>query len=1157
MIHIYQSCSLDTLYQHLTTQLTDVYASHSLSLFERLNILVQSPAMEKWLQVKLAHELGVIANLSFPMPASFIWSLYGQCVDADTLERTNAFTKPSMSWQLMQLLDEQLALEESTLPDFVASYVSRLHAQHSSSQAQLMQFQFCQTMADVYDQYLVFRPDWLRHWEANTPTDIHSPNESWQAELWRLLIARQTDPKRASHRVQLNDQTLAALRHSTPPECVSVQPLFVFGLSSLPPQHLHMLQALSQHIDVHVFVQTPSAHYFSDLQSTRKQAWIQSHTSLASESATNDDNHVDWSDLHFCEGNPLVASMSGPIKQLAEQLNEMEQHNWVLDDNEFEEPDLAQESVLKYTQYEIRQLTFAGQMDSWFDQPISRADATHEHGHVIADNDHSLQIHACHSRVRELEVLHNQLLRCFALDDSLRPDDVLIMTPDPSLYAQHIGHVFGVNPNESGYLPMAVSDTNLLSDSPLVENFINLINIGKHRFKASHIVQLLQQPTVHERWGFDDSDRDLITQWIDTLGVHWAWDAEDKAQYDVPTSSKFTWSNAMQRSVLGLMMETETTPFQNQLAHPAITPSTEGLWGRWFDFLHALNALRQRLSKPKPIAQWTQLFVELLNTFFDADNMQYHRHHDQFALQQLQHILSDITQSAELNTYNTPVSLELIQSLLNERLSKPTQSFQLMSGKINLTSLLPMRGIPFKVICLIGMNDGEYPAPDTRVEFNLMNHTPSQIGDRSRREEDAHQFLQAIVSAQDCLHISYIGRNIKDNSPLNPSSFIQELIHYLDHSCHGGHHAVFQEHALHAFNPQYFTSSDIQSRAPMNFKQRDFLCASVLHPSNSADASNTQLKRSHDWNALPQAAQSDTANTSAETPNPPRHIELSRLIAFYKNNSKHTLRTHNVLLDITSSHIDDDEPLAFELGLHKAQYFKEAVQAILNGTPDDEWHDMMALQADTPDTQHAVVSINTLNTLAKDAVANSDLISPTPPVIEQHTIALDHTALHAQLPVHSGSHLIAFKASNVKPRDHINLWLMHLTACCVLPNATSRLVYVESNNSKFIAFDALDATTAKGLLNQYVDTFLRAQHEYVPFDVSLSFAYATSYARDQDADNAANAALKAHHLSPELATSFCVSESIIRSTEFHDTALSLLAPLIERLPKKTSRGAKS
>ncbi|MFA0519883.1 exonuclease V subunit gamma, partial [Vibrio sp. 10N.222.55.E8] len=104
-------------------------------------------------------------------------------------------------------------------------------------------------------------------------------------------------------------------------------------------------------------------------------------------------------------------------------------------------------------------------------------------------------------------------------------------------------------------------------------------------------------------------------------------------------------------------------------------------------------------------------------------------------------------------------------------------SQRFLAGQVNFCTLMPMRSIPFKTVCLLGMNDGVYPRSMPPEGFDLINGR-SRPGDRSRRDDDRYLFLEAILSAQECLYISYVGRSIQDNTERVPSVLVSELIEY-------------------------------------------------------------------------------------------------------------------------------------------------------------------------------------------------------------------------------------------------------------------------------------------------------------------------------------------------------------------------------------------
>lgn len=144
--------------------------------FEPEMILVQSTGMAQWLQMTLSQKFGIAANIDFPLPASFIWDMFVRVLPE--IPKESAFNKQSMSWKLMTLLPQLLDREDFTL--------LRHYLTDDSDKRKL--FQLSSKAADLFDQYLVYRPEWLAQWETGHLVEGLGEAQAWQAPLWKALV---------------------------------------------------------------------------------------------------------------------------------------------------------------------------------------------------------------------------------------------------------------------------------------------------------------------------------------------------------------------------------------------------------------------------------------------------------------------------------------------------------------------------------------------------------------------------------------------------------------------------------------------------------------------------------------------------------------------------------------------------------------------------------------------------------------------------------------------------------------------------------------------------------------------------------------------------------------------------------------------------------
>ena len=724
-------------------------------------VLVQSPGMAQWLKLELAKQLDIAANIEFPLPASFIWRMF-HIVLSDVPEQS-PFNKQSMAWRLMRLLPKQQAD-----PDFSPLFA---YLDEQGEVSERKRWQLCQKIADLFDQYLVYRPHWTTSWEAGDDRPEISASEPWQPKLWRLLVDDTvTYMENPYHRGNLFDHFIERLTLGSPVEGLPPR-VFIFGLSALPPAYLKALEALGQHIEIHLFFSNPSCEYWGDVR-----------------------------DQPQLVGNPLLASMGKLGRDYIELLAETQKQE--LDLDLFIEPE--GEQMLPTVQRDILHLYNPIDPNAW---------ESSDHKRLMASHDQSICFHICHNARRELEVLHDQLLAMFEADPQLSPRDVIVMVPDINLYSSAINAVFG-SVGSQCYIPYAISDRSVREESPLLQSFIELLALPMSRSSASGILTLLEVPAIGRRFEIDPTDLPMLRQWVIESGVRWGLDQDDLTRWSSPEmSEKNSWIFGLKRMLLGYAMDDDTL-IDGVLAYPESQGIAGELVGQLADFIDALIALRNDWLTPADSETWQERLWWLMRQFYLFDEK------DALDEQQLIAVIEQFYTTTESCQYTAPIEAMIIHDYVRNQLNSTSGSQRFLAGPVNFCTLLPMRSIPFKVICLLGMNDADYPRTVTQIGFDLMAKNPMQRGDRSRREDDRYLFLEALLAAQQRLYISYVGRSVYDNSLLEPSVLVSELRDYLgqgfyldgdeqlssDESAERLLSALTLEHPLAPFSPEYFNT---------------------------------------------------------------------------------------------------------------------------------------------------------------------------------------------------------------------------------------------------------------------------------------------------------------------------------------------------------------
>ena len=388
---------------------------------------------------------------------------------------------------------------------------------------------------------------------------------------------------------------------------------------------------------------------------------------------------------------------------------------------------------------------------------------------AIAPDDRSIQVHVCHGPMREVEVLYDQLLWLFEQHPDLTPADVVVMTPDIDAYAPAIEAVFGgaAGPRR---IPFTIADRSLRADSPLVEAFLGLLDLPDSRYDADRLLTLLEAPAVHRRFGIASGDLDLVQRLVTESAVRWGVDAASRARLGLPAVAEHTWRFGLDRLLLGFSVPSgDARLLEGVLPCDAVEGSDAQVLGHLGAFVEAAASLRESLAAPRGLAAWGASLAEVLDRFVDAAE------DDAETVQALRGVLQRLADDAGRAGYDAPVSLALVRVLLRRELEQPINTGRFLTGGVTFCAMVPMRSIPFDVVCLVGMNDGSFPRTRQPVSFDLMADHPER-GDRSRRDDDRYLFLEAIVSARRCLYLSYVGRGIRDNAPIPPSIVVSELL---------------------------------------------------------------------------------------------------------------------------------------------------------------------------------------------------------------------------------------------------------------------------------------------------------------------------------------------------------------------------------------------
>lgn len=735
-------------------------------------VVVAHPGLQRWL-------LGCLAQRRDPRGGHGIAANYDMILPWQWFERTarrvlgdealigGAYRQDLLRWRLL------VALPSSTSPE-LTHYLT-------GDDASRRAFQLAEHLAGVFTQYLIYRPDWILDWEQSA---TRHPGD-WQAGLWRQI----QQATRRPHRAQRSSALLEALRRGEGTRDES--PLHVFGVSHLPPDVLQALQVTALHVPVHLYFPDPCREYWSDLRSRRFQ--------LAQQG--------DPEALYYDIGHPLLVALGRVAQDFCITLDECDAIE-LRDPLDEAEPLDDAISLLAQLQSSIRCL-----------QPELVGATVREQlaeGACAADvlpplrDDASLRVHACHTRLRELEVLKNALLRCLADDPTLQHRDIVVMAPDISAYAPYLPAIFGEPAkyrSEPSHIPWHLADVGLARAHPLMSAFTRVLDLAESRFAVSEVLDFLDVPAVARRFAIDDAGRDLLERWVRRAHVAWGLDAQMKGETGAAATDANSWQFGLDRMLAGLIVGNDHGEglLDGVLPLPGVSGSGVEVLGQFDRLLDELRQARSAFAGIRTLAAWSEWLLVLIDALFAADPRD---EAENQALDSLRRLSAGLgSQAAEVGM-ETALPWSVVREALRGALSAVPERQSFLLGGVTFCGLVPQRSIPFRVVCLLGMNEGEFPRPGGDAGLNRILAQPRQ-GDRDTRNEDRYLFLEALMSARDVLHISYVGEGVRDGKPRNPAGPLAELLQFLDEQ-HGiaGDELIDRpwrvRHPLQPFDARYY-----------------------------------------------------------------------------------------------------------------------------------------------------------------------------------------------------------------------------------------------------------------------------------------------------------------------------------------------------------------
>jgi len=1033
-------------------------------------IVVQSKGMERWVSMELAERFEIWGNCEYPFPNDMVWRLAKALLP--DIPDVSPFAPHIMSWKIMEFLPHFL----DTSP-FVP-----LRGYLAGDANGLKRFQLAEKIADSFDQYTLFRSDMLLAWEAGEGRG----DEEWQAVLWREL----TRTYGIRHRGTLKEEYLRRVGISVSSENKLPERIALFGVSYLPAYHLEVLAATARLSEINLFLLSPTREYWSDIVPARTLA------RLAPEKRAT-----------YEEGHPLLASLGAPGRDFSDMLLEMTDHAVVQEDL-YSDP--GADTLLHSIQSGILNL--------------SKIDENAEKRSISSD-DHSIQIHSCHSPMREIEVLHDNLLDLLNREKDLEPRHIVVMTPDIELYAPYIAAVFEKAGDQSGKIPFSIADRNLASEGRVADVVLKLLELNGTRMTASQMLDILESSPVSRRFGLNEGELETIRTWIAETRIRWGLDENYRIGMGLPAYGDNSWRAGLDRLLLGRAMpEDKEHLFNDILPYDALEGSGAAALGKLIDFVEKSSELAKNLNIPRSLGEWRDSLQRMLSDFMtdDGDTAQ--------EMDMIAGVVSGMGEMEELSGYNGLVEPAVIRSWFDSRLKREQRGQGFITGGVTFCAMLPMRSIPFRVVALIGMSDGAFPRWEAAPGFDLIARNPKR-GDRSLRNEDRYLFLESILSARQYVYISYVGQSVKDNSEAPPSTLVSELLggvgrEFVSADAPSIEDRLVTRHRLQAFSREYFT----ESSSLFSYSEENRVALAEKRDSPGIDPSfiNHPLPEpSEEW----------------------RNVTLEQLAQFFKNPSDFFLKNRlKIFLEDVASQLDEEESFGFD-SLESYCLKSDLLEMILRGDDPTDFFPVARARGILPPMRHGQIvfdeALNAAADFAKTLPEEIGGASPLPAL--DFEFELDGFTLSGRLDRIWPTGVINYRCAKMKSKYQISAWLQHLALNIIRPEGYPLVSFLFMTDRVFSLKPAEDA---RAILKTLLDYYWKGLSEPLRFFPESSFAYADKL--EYRVDRANNAWKPNYDKSgkgegEDPAFRLCFGKSAPFDVEFEEISRAVMEPMIKNI----------
>ncbi len=733
----------------LSEKLSDnLYKQKKINILKPLRVIVPNQNLSKWIKIFLSKKDSVFMNIEWEYLESGLWKILLELNSGDISATLldNERLKAVILYILLNIKKD----DADFLPLIEYLYTTDTEAVKSNYAAKV--WQLSEKLACFFREYEFHRTDMILSWIDEIP--LENKMENCQQKLYLKIKKLLAEHNKNSGEnffslIQFAQKTFSKkyiLKKDT-------EDIHIFGFSQISQFHLNLIDKLKDYYNIFIYTLNPSKEFWEDVSTPWEKKWIKRKKSDKNENS-----------IFLKDDDNFLLSVWG--KQGRENVRMLCE----LTDYEFNScffTEKQSDSILHKIQNNIT--TFYSEKESSDD----------------LSQDSSLQIFACPGIFREVETVYNNIIYNLSTDKNLNLLDIAVLVPDMSVYKPVFDSVFKKNSHSVSY---NIIDTNAETESIYGSAVLSILSLTDGRFSRKQFFELIMNPCFMEKWELDYKEIQVFAKWADALNIFHGFDDKTKKAKGYANTEKFTWKQGLKRLKMSRIMafpdesdiNKEIRYFENIVPFSNIDTDDIVLLEKFCEIVETIYYSVAKIEKLKTTSlAWKEIFFSVCRELIKIPEKQKGEKKVETALIKAFDSLSIFDDLTLISSHRT-INIEIIKEFIRLNISSVTGGTgdYLVSG-ITISGLLPMRPMPFKIIYVLGLEEGKFPGkPETSsLDLRLSNKKRSDI---SIPERNSYLFLEILLSVREKLYISYIKNDLQKDRILQKSLIVNQLIHYIN-----------------------------------------------------------------------------------------------------------------------------------------------------------------------------------------------------------------------------------------------------------------------------------------------------------------------------------------------------------------------------------------